>query len=139
MHFSQKYNKFLWFSWKRHVCIMFLIKKFFPWDWKRLKKTPPFLLPSSDLSSFYQWNRSFCSELMLIFSLQNLYLYHNFNEKTIHKVVSQHRKTKVKVPCLSLAISNNQKVYEKCQKHKPIKLPWKQLMILKSAGFYYLI
>ena len=101
--------------------------------------SPPFLLPASDLSSFYQWNRLFCSELMLIFSLQNLYLYNNFNEKTIHKVVSQHRKTKVKVPCLSLAISNNQKVYEKCQKHKPIKLPWKQLMILKSAGFYYLI
>ena len=26
-----------WFSWKRHICTIFLVKTFFPWDWNRPK------------------------------------------------------------------------------------------------------
>ena len=43
----------------------------------------------SDLSSFFQWKKLLKgrAELIFLFSLQNLYLHKNFNEKIVHNVV----------------------------------------------------
>ena len=79
---------------KIYVCTMFLIKAFFPETWKRPKNVHSlprivYFKSPSDLSSFFQWKRLLkgCSELIFIFSLQNLYLHNNFNQKIVHKVV----------------------------------------------------
>ena len=55
-----------------------------------------YFMSPSDCSSFLQWKRLLkgCSELIFLFSLQNLYLYNNFNQKIVHKIF--HLTTKLK-------------------------------------------
>ena len=73
---------------------MFLIKTFFPWAWKSPKNVQ--CLPGKGYISHPQViylhfsSEKSWSELIFIFSLQNLYLHNNFNQKIDHKVV-KHR------------------------------------------------
>ena len=77
-----KNNKFLWFSWKHMYLPCFQSKHSSQGLAKGLKmslfasKMVYFKIPS-DLSSFFLWKRLLkgCSELIIVFLLQNLYLY----------------------------------------------------------------
>ena len=68
-----------------------LIKTFFPWTWKSPKND--YCLPGKgyilhpQVIYLHFLSEKSCSELIFIFSHQNLYLHNNFNQKIAHKVV----------------------------------------------------
>ena len=76
---------------KTHVYTMFVIEKFFSWAWKSLKNAH--CLPGKGYISCPQViylhfsSEKSCFERIFIFSLPELYLYNDFNQKIIHKVV----------------------------------------------------
>ena len=94
---------------KTHVFTMFSIKVFFPGTWKRPKivhSLPEKWYISSSQVIYLHFSRKKrllqgCSELIFVFSLQNLYLHNNFNQNVVHKSGLTTQKNKVKVPCLS--------------------------------------
>ena len=109
LHFSQKYKTFLWFSWKHMYLPCFQSKYSSQGLEKGLKlstvcqKNGIFQVPKWFIFIFPGKKRLLqgCSELIFVFSLQNLYLHNNFNQNMVHKSGLTTQKNKVKVPCLS--------------------------------------
>ena len=95
--FSENITNFCDFL-EKHIYL--LIKIFFPWAWKRPKNAQCWpekgYISCPQVIYFHFSTEKSRSELIFIFSFQNLYLHINFNEKIVHKVVWQNKKTKLK-------------------------------------------
>ena len=102
--FPLNITNFFWFSWKTHVCTMFLIKIFFPWDYKRPKNNQ--CLPGKRYISCPQViylhfsSEISCFELSFIYPFRT-YIYTTISIKKLFiNWLNNTRKTKV--PCLWL-------------------------------------
>ena len=102
LHFSKKQQQIFVIFFESTLCIMFLIKTFFIWDWKR-PKNAQCVTGKGSISQLQKIYLHFsseisCFELIFIFSPFRTYSYTTISiKKTVHNVVLKHRKTKLKL------------------------------------------